>query len=192
MIKNYLKHFEQKLSNTIISDENGDPLDHTNAYNSLISELSERYTTNGTIYLIGNGGSSAIVSHAAVDFINTCKIKAYPLTEHSQLTCMANDYGYENVFRNQMDIMMTSDDVLIAVSSSGSSLNIVNTAMVAINKKALLITFSGFSHDNNLRQMGNYNFWLDSMDYGQVEIGHTLLLHILTDELSKKINLRDK
>jgi D-sedoheptulose 7-phosphate isomerase len=187
MIKEYLRHFEQKLSNTLISNENGETLDHTIAYNSLVSKLAELHQSTHIIYLIGNGGSSAIVSHSAVDFINTCQIKAYPLTEHSQLTCMANDYGYENVFRNQIDMMMGPEDVLIAVSSSGSSPNIVRAAEIAREKKAFLITLTGFSPDNRLRKMGNFNFWLDTMDYGQVEIGHALLLHILTDKLGKKI-----
>jgi D-sedoheptulose 7-phosphate isomerase len=102
------------------------------------------------------------------------------------LTCLANDYGYENVFSEGLKTLFTSKDALIAVSSSGSSQNIRNAAVLAKQMGGQVLTFSGFKTDNPLRSLGDYNFWLNSTDYGKVEIGHALLLHILTDELSRR------
>jgi D-sedoheptulose 7-phosphate isomerase len=135
---------------------------------------------------VGNGGSSGIISHSSIDFINACKLRAMPFTDNSILTCLANDYGYENVFSEGLKTLFTSKDILIAVSSSGSSKNIRNAAEKARELGGKVVTFSGFKSDNPLRSLGDYNFWLDSSNYGKVEIGHALLLHILTDEISRR------
>ena len=74
-------------------------------------------------------------------------------------------------------------DILIAISSSGQSRNIVNAVAVAKKNGATVITLSGFQDNNPLRQIGHYNLWLNSKDYGQVEIGHAFILHYLTDRL---------
>ena len=66
--------------------------------------------------MIGNGGSSGIVSHSMVDFINACGLNARAITDNSLLTCMANDYGYENVFKQPFSAMINEGDMLIAVS----------------------------------------------------------------------------
>ena len=105
------------------------------------------------------------------------------MTDNSILTCLANDYGYEKVFSEGLKTLFTGNDMLIAVSSSGSSKNIVNAAESAIQKGGKVITFSGFRDSNPLRSLGDYNFWLNSTNYGKVEIGHAMLLHILTDEI---------
>ena len=102
------------------------------------------------------------------------------------LTCIANDYGYENVFSQPLDTLIDENDVLIAVSSSGNSMNIVNACQKAKEKGAIVLSFSGFKSDNKLRTQGDYNFWLNDMHYGRVEIGHSLLIHYITDKIEKK------
>ncbi len=189
MIHEYIENFEKIVRNTVIIDSDNQIIEYSRAYGSITDKISMLYKTANTIFLLGNGGSSAIASHSGVDIVNTCKLKAYPLTEHSLLTCMSNDFGYENVFKKTLELLLTPGDVVIAISSSGSSINILNAADFAMKNQAFLITFSGFNEDNALRKMGHYNFWLNSSDYGKVEIGHALLLHILTDELGKKIDV---
>ena len=184
MIHEYVKSFSGILLKTEVTDQAGNVLDHSRAIEGILADLQQVRNAVGTVFLIGNGGSSGIVSHASVDLINMCKVKAVPLTDNSQLTCMANDYGYENVFSVPLQTMFTGSDVLIAVSSSGASENIVRAAKVCQDKEGLLITFSGFKPDNPLRALGKYNFWLDSADYGKVEIGHALLLHLLAEQLA--------
>ena len=183
MIGNYLDAFTDVLKQTIITDQKGNPIQDPSAYAGMIRRLEELRSQQGTLYLIGNGGSSGIISHTGIDLLNKCHIKAYPVTDNSMLTCLSNDYGYENVFLKVLEKSAVAKDGLIAVSSSGQSGSIVNAARWAAQQGMYVITLSGFSAENPLRSAGDINFWLNSKNYGHVEIGHSLLLHILTDAL---------
>lgn len=150
------------------------------AFCQVLKKLRE---TDGGLYLVGNGGSASVASHAATDFMNMAKLKASTLHESSLLTCMANDYGYENAYARMISMMAGPRDVVIAISSSGKSQNIQNVVHEAIKKGAQVVTFSGFAADTPLRSMGSINFWIESSDYGFVEIGHQFLLHNTSDRL---------
>jgi D-sedoheptulose 7-phosphate isomerase len=186
MIKKYIEEFAEVINSTVITTRDNLVEENSAAYIELADILENCHNAGGTIYLVGNGGSSGVISHASIDFINACKLRAMPMTDNSILTCLANDYGYENVFSEGLKTMFTNKDILIAVSSSGSSKNICNASSQASKLGGRVITFSGFKTDNDLRKLGDYNFWLDSQDYGKVEIGHAMLLHILSDELSRR------
>jgi D-sedoheptulose 7-phosphate isomerase len=150
-----------------------------------ISQLYEMFThireRGHNLYLIGNGGSAAVASHATTDFFNVAKIRAMTLHESSLITCMANDFGYENAYARMIEQMVKPGDIVIAISSSGQSKNIRNAASVGSAAGAYVVTLSGFAHDNPLRFLGDLNIWLDSKDYGLVEIGHQFILHNLSD-----------
>ena len=94
---------------------------------------------------------------------------------------MANDYGYENAFARLVKQMAKPGDALVAISSSGRSLNIRNAAVEATASGCTVITLSGFAADNPLRALGDINVWLGSSDYGFVEIGHQFVLHNVAD-----------
>lgn len=136
---------------------------------------------HGNVYVIGNGGSAGVASHAVVDLVNVAKLRAFTLHESSLMTCMANDYGYENAFARILSQVAKPADVLVAISSSGNSRNIRNAAAQMADKGGTVITLSGFAADNPLRSLGHINIWLDSRDYGFVEIGHQFILHNLSD-----------
>jgi len=185
MIREYIQNFSTILSNTIITDSEGTILYEEKLFTTIIEQFKEVQKKGKTVFLVGNGGSSGIVSHSSIDFLNACRIKAFPITDNSQITCFANDYGYENVYSKPLELMFQEGDALIAVSSSGSSKNILNASQTAFKKGGFVLTLSGFNSENPLRKSGHINFWVDVKDYGIVEIGHALLLHILTDELQK-------
>ena len=103
------------------------------------------------------------------------------------LTCMANDYGYENVFAKPIEMFAEADDMLFAISSSGQSPNILNACESALAKNCNVITFSGFSSDNPLRKLGRMNFYVPSTHYGFVELAHQVLIHCILD-----LFIRDK
>ena len=149
-------------------------------FNKLISLRRE----SRNLYLIGNGGSAGVASHSTTDFFNVAKIRAITLHESSLMTCMANDFGYENAYALMLRQMLKPGDMLIAISSSGKSMNIRNAVSVAKDSGAFVVTFSGFAHDNPLRMLGDLNVWLDSNDYGFVEIGHQFILHNLADRFA--------
>ncbi len=178
-LNQYTSKFNEVVNSAVITDANGTVIE--DAFAKVVEELNTIKANGGTVYLVGNGGSSGIISHVSIDLINACKIKAHPITDNSVLTCLANDYGYEKVFSEALNTMITDNDLLIAVSSSGNSQNIVNAVEAANNKGAKSLTLSGFKPDNKLRTTGTYNLWIESMSYGYVEIGHALLLHYVTD-----------
>lgn len=177
------KTFDDIISNTIFTNQRGQQLDIEVAYLELINLLSKHRDSNAIVYLIGNGGSAAVVNHILTDFVNVCKFRATTLHDPALITCMSNDYGYEHAFEEALKTVFRKEDVLIAISSSGKSANICNAVKTAKNLGGTVITLSGFKSDNPLRTLGDYNFWLDSGDYGFVEIGHLFLLHNLADRI---------
>ena len=135
------------------------------------------------IMLIGNGGSSAIAEHMAVDLTKNAGLRAMTISGTPMLTTLANDLGYEKVYEKAIKSFADQGDVLIAISSSGASKNILNACKAAKAKGMIIITFSGFSRHNPLRTQGLVNFWVDSKSYGYVEIIHNLLLHYINDAI---------
>ena len=180
MIVKRLAEFTDVLSKTVITNSNAITYEHQTAYNLIRLAIKGLYKTQGTLYLIGNGGSNAICLHAAADIVNNYVIKANTLSNPSLLTSISNDHGFDRVYSYQL-VSTNPSDILIAVSSSGESDNIIKAVSMALLGGATVITFSGFHRNNQLRKLGKFNFWLDSTDYGIVEIGHSFLLHLLTD-----------
>jgi len=144
----------------------------------LFHQTQER---NKKLIFIGNGGSSAIASHQAVDYWKNGKLKAMSFNDASLLTCISNDYGFEHVFSEPIKRFADEGDVLIAISSSGQSKNILNAVAAAREAKCHAITFSGFNADNPLRKTGRLNFYVPSGNYGLVEVLHLSLLHAMLD-----------
>ena len=146
-----------------------------------MQRLALVYEHYGSVYVIGNGGSAGVASHAVIDLVNVGKLRAFTLHEPAMLTCMANDYGYDQAFARILGQIAKPGDVLIAISSSGNSGNIRNAAAQMTDCGGTVITLSGFAGDNPLRTLGDINIWLDSRDYGLVEIGHQFILHNMSD-----------
>lgn len=135
------------------------------------------------VFFIGNGGSAAIASHMTVDFFKNGEMKTYSLNEASVLTCLGNDYGYEYVFSKQLESLADKNDLLVAISSSGNSLSIINAVIVARNKECRVVTLSGFCADNKLINLGDYNIYVPLEHYGIVESIHNLLLQQIVDTI---------
>jgi D-sedoheptulose 7-phosphate isomerase len=133
------------------------------------------------VIIVGNGGSASIASHVTVDFINAAKIKAINFNESSIITCFANDYGYENWVSKALDCYADSGDVAILISSSGQSQNMLVGAKKAKSINVDVVTLSGFSSDNPLRQLGDVNLWVDSKAYNIVEMTHHVWLLAIVD-----------
>ena len=115
----------------------------------ILEVLTQCREENSTVFLVGNGGSAAIASHAVIDFLNMARMKATAMLDPAVTTCLSNDYGYEHVYARQLMRFISKKDVLIAISSSGNSENIINAVNIAKKNGAKVITLSGFS-DNNL------------------------------------------
>tara|TARA_R110002072_G_scaffold100107_6_gene220419 strand:- start:7991 stop:8581 length:591 start_codon:yes stop_codon:yes gene_type:complete len=180
--------FSDLLKRSDVTDKKKNKQELEQAMTTLCDWLTELREEERCLYILGNGGSAGVAAHAVTDFFNAAKLKAITLHESSLLTCMSNDYGYENAFALMLSQMVKPKDVVIVISSSGQSMNIRNAAQQALQSSALVVTLSGFGSDNPLRLMGELNFWLDSDDYGMVEIGHQFILHNISDRLRKKLS----
>lgn len=137
--------------------------------------------THKRLIVIGNGGSAGIAMHTLADYANAGGFKTIDFYGPALLTCMSNDYGYENVFSKPIEMFAEKGDVLFAISSSGKSPNILRACEAALDKKCQVITFSGFSSDNPLRKLGRTNFYVPSTHYGFVELTHQILIHSILD-----------
>lgn len=150
--------------------------------------LLQTQEKDGTVFVIGNGGSAGIASHFAIDLLNAIKVPAQTLYDTNTMTCISNDYGYEEVFSRPLDLLLKPNDLLVCISSSGNSQNILNGAAIAKGKDVPIITLSGFEPHNPLRSQGDLNLYLPIIDYGLVEMGHFFLLHTVIDSWNMKLS----
>jgi D-sedoheptulose 7-phosphate isomerase len=143
----------------------------------------ETHDAGNKLIFIGNGGSAGIASHLAVDFSKNGGLRALAFNDPSALTCLGNDLGYENVFAKQLEFHARAGDMLVAISSSGRSPNILEAVKMARKRDCKVVTYSGFSEDNDLRQTGDVNFYVraNKNEYGFVEIAHLALCHAVLD-----------
>jgi D-sedoheptulose 7-phosphate isomerase len=132
---------------------------------------------------IGNGGSNAICSHMMEDFMKIARKQTLSFSDPALITCFANDYGYENALKEWINFNFQDGDVLVAISSSGESKNILNAASAHLSKGGALITLSGFEKGNSLSKLGTINFQTPIKNYGVVECFHQVILHSILDEL---------
>lgn len=138
------------------------------------------------IFFIGNGGSSAIASHMTADYMKNGGMNTYSVYDNAVSTCMANDYGYDYIFSKPIDFLGRRQDILVAISSSGNSANIVNAVDIAVAKGMEVITFTGFKMDNKVRQRGDINVYVPSEKYGVVESIHNLILQQIVDTIMER------
>ncbi len=182
IINKRLEQFNHIVNRTEVTATNA-ACSLENGINNVYQDLIKVRELKSNLYIIGNGGSAAVASHAAIDFMNIGKISAHTLHEPAMMTCMTNDYGYEYAFSTIIQHTLRAGDLLIAISSSGQSRNIINAVQAAKEKSAKVITLSGFEPNNHLRKLGEINFWNNSKDYGMVEIAHQFILHNFADRL---------
>jgi len=133
------------------------------------------------VYFVGNGGSAAIASHMAVDWMKNGGFAATSFNDGASLTCLANDLGFEQVFALPLSRQARPGDLLIAISSSGRSTNILAAVAAARGAGAAVLTLSGFLPDNPLRSSGDMNFYVPSKLYGFVEVAHLCVCHAVLD-----------
>lgn len=151
-----------------------------------IRMITDQSVCGGRLLFIGNGGSASIASHIATDFCKNAGFPAFTFNDSSLLTCISNDYGYKYVFEKPIEMFAASRDILIAISSSGESENILRGVKAAKAKGVKVITLSGFKESNPLRKLGDINFYVPSTSYGNVEIAHLSICHSLADLIIKK------
>lgn len=187
----YFQKLIQCVKQTVVTYADGcEMLYYEDGIELLVKAFLRVKSSNRKVFFAGNGGSAAIAIHMTADFMKNGGIKTCSLYDSSVMTCMGNDYGYEAVFSRQLEAFMDENDLLVAISSSGNSMNIVNAIDMAKKRKGKVITLSGFKPDNRIRHMGDYNVYVGIEHYGIVESVHNLLLQQVVDTILERNSIR--
>jgi len=136
---------------------------------------------DNTVYLVGNGASASMASHMAADFSKNCECRSMAFNDIALMTAVSNDISYEQCFSTPLLRFAGEDDLLVTISSSGNSSNIINAIKTARELGLGVVTLSGLSSGNISRKLGDLNFYLPAETYGLVESCHQALLHCWLD-----------
>lgn len=190
MNNQYITELTKTLEQTIFYTEDNTALDYENGITKTVACFTEHKRRETQIFFIGNGGSSAIASHMTADFMKNGGMKTYSLYDNAVTTCMGNDYGYEYIFSRPLEFLIREGDLLVAISSSGNSPNIINAIKVAKEKGAKIVTLTGFKPDNKAVKMGDINIYVPCEKYGIVESIHNLILQQVVDIIMERDGVR--
>ena len=182
-LTNYLIVLTNCLNLCKAKDRTGKALPVQEALAVVMKNVIKRAAAGNKVLFVGNGGSAAIASHMAIDFWKNGSVRSLSFNDPAQLTCLSNDLGYERVFSAPIEMFAEKRDVLIAISSSGRSSNIINAVKSADKKKCWVVTLSGFKPDNPLRTLGDMNFYIPNQSYGIVELAHSVICHYILDTI---------
>ena len=172
----FFQLLRDSIQNTIVDSQTTD----LHGALGLLREAFDDATKKGNkVIFIGNGGSNSIASHMAADISKNGGVRAVAFNDLPTITMLGNDYGYEHVFSKQLEFYGFPEDVLVAISSSGGSPNILAAAAKSKEMNMRLFTFTGMvkTNQNKLKTMGELNFVVPCTDYGVVEIAHLSLIH---------------
>ena len=152
--------------------------------------IKKCFRIGGKVIIFGNGGSSAIASHVAVDLSKNARIRAVCFSDSSLITCLSNDYNFNDWMAKALEIHCDNKkDLVILVSSSGNSDNIINAGKYCKRNHVQLITLTGMSKKNKLKSLNkkNINFWVNSFAYNHIELTHLYILLTMVDVIIGKI-----
>ena len=175
--KEFLTSYLNDFSNLVKPDKN-----IVHKLVEVANLLKDIHADGKKILIFGNGGSAAISSHFSVDLTKNAGLRCVNFNEADLITCFANDYGFERWVEKAVDFYGDEGDLLIVISSSGSSKNMLNGVKAARNGNfKAVVTLSGFAEDNPLRQLGDINVWINSRAYNFVENIHQIWLLAIVD-----------
>jgi len=171
-----IKNYKIKLKNLI------DSID-IKFVDSLVKKIKIVNKKKGKIFIVGNGGSISTANHISVDLTKNAKIKTIQPFNSNLITCFSNDYGYENWISKTIEYFLNSKDLVIFLSVSGNSKNLLHAAKKCVKKKINMVALTGHSKKNKLNKIVKNNFWVNSKSYNQVEIIHFIILCLVVDKI---------
>lgn len=177
----FADHFERQRQALFETDYRNKLIEFRN----LCCQVSNR---GGKMIFAGNGGSSSISSHAAVDFTKQSKIRSVAFNDHNLMSAYSNDYGQERWIAQCLSDYADPEDAVVLLSGSGTSLNVINAAEFARKKEIPIVTFTGFEPGNSLRSLGQINFWANSKNYNITEAVHMILIFCIGDMIADESN----
>lgn len=169
------------LQSLSIRDRKGKEIEPHVAFRKWQTTTKRIYKNRKTAFLIGNGASASMASHIAADLAKNAHLHTEVFSDLSLITAIGNDLGYIEVFAEPLKHRMIKGDMLIAISSSGQSPNIILAAQQARALEGNIITLSAMRADNALRSQGMLNFYVPASTYGMAETCHAAILHWWVD-----------
>ena len=143
--------------------------------------ISVIHQSKGKLIFVGNGASASLASHAATDFTKQAKIPSIAFNDHNLITALSNDYGYENWVKKALEFYANPSDMVIFISVSGESSNLLNGLDYALEKSICTASLTGASSLNSLKSNSNYSLWVNSKAYNIVESIHTIWITLIID-----------
>lgn len=159
----------------------------------VVNAIFDAYRRHKRIFVFGNGGSASTASHFVCDLAKStivegkARLPVISLTDNVALmTAISNDISYASVFREQLANLLSEGDVVIAISASGNSPNVLEAIRYAKSKGAITIGMCGFG-GGRLEQIAERTLTFSAKDYGQVEDAHMVLVHLISREVHRRI-----
>ena len=184
-VENYYKDLNELTRSIRVADKEGEKIEFSHGIDKVSNLILSQADSGHKLMFIGNGASAAISSHMSTDFWKSCSIRAVAFIDSSLLTCLGSDFGYEYIFEKSIGMFADRGDILVAISSSGKSENILRGVNSARSKECSVITLSGFKEDNPLASAGDFNFYVPAQKYGPVEVIHHSICHCILDAIDK-------
>ena len=178
----YFETMTQGLRALVVTDRDGRTLPVADGVSRWVSMTRETQQRDAHLYIIGNGGSAGMASHMAADAAKNGRLRALAFNDVSLLTATANDVAYAEAFSLPLERLGRAGDLLIAISSSGNSPNIVRALEVARGIGIAAVTLSAMQPDNRARTLGDLNFYVPVRRYGWAESAHQVILHYWFDQ----------
>ena len=181
--KDKTSKLNELLDSLEITDKFGNKLDNDYGFSVIKELLLKVKEKNNTVYAIGNGASASMASHFSADLAKNGKIHTQVFSDLALITAISNDLSYDKVFAEPLMRRGSEGDLLVAISSSGNSQNILNAVNTAKDFNMHILTLSAISHENKLRKMGNINIYVPADTYGNAESCHAVILHHCIDQI---------
>jgi D-sedoheptulose 7-phosphate isomerase len=184
--QNWQQHTSElhaRLAGLTFSDGAGERIDTDAGYAQWCVRTVELRQNRGTVYLIGNGASASMASHFAADLAKNAQLNTQVFSDLSLITAISNDMGYEHVFAEPLRRRGHQRDMLVAISSSGKSPNILAAVDVAKEIGMTIVTLTGMGGDNPLRSRGSLNLYVAAESYSLAESCHAAALHWWIDQI---------
>jgi len=179
---NYCKSFSDLIENSVFTEND---IDSTKEefFDNLIKNTHKLKNNNSKIFFVGNGASAAFANHMALDWSKNGLIKSYSLSDSALLTALSNDLSYEDAFTKYLEMYeFNSNDLVVTISSSGNSKNIVNVIKYCNEKKIQTVGFSGLNNNNLTKKLSNFSIYVPCKTYGFAECIHQFFLHLWLDK----------
>ena len=177
----YVMQLTQCLDSLVVTNKKGQILSAEEGLCQWCVLTNDLLKNNCTMFFVGNGASAMMASHMAADASKNGGFRAMAFNDPALMTAVSNDICYEQTFAMPLSRFANPGDVLVTISSSGNSPNVIAAIETARQFKMQVITISGMKPDNKSRQIGDLNFYVPAETYGFAECAHQSILHCWLD-----------